>query len=163
MSRRPSPAPGSTAYAVNLLRNSRANRAVLRVPTSLRSPRRHHRPPPAQGQLVELLGVPISVGGSSRSLERRPRPQSSSTFFVRCPHSTAELPTAWGGFLELGRSQIQLQISSNRLELGWVIFKFDVPKTHFCSAYFCHGPEVLRARSRLKQRVETYGSRFRQP
>ena len=136
--------PGSAA-------RSRANRHCR---GKLRPPSCRADPPPAQDQPVELLGVPICVGGSSRSLERRPRPQSSSTFFVRRPHSTTELPTAWGGFLKLGRSQIQLQISSNRLELGWVFFKFDVPKTHFCSAYFCRGPEVLRARSRLKHRVE---------
>ena len=61
-------------------------------------------PPPAQDQLVELLGVPICVGGVFQEPRTKTRPYPSSTFFVRRPHSTAELPTAWGGFLELGRS-----------------------------------------------------------
>ena len=77
---------------------------LFAVPSLLRPLRHHPRLPSAADQLMELLGGPIYAGGSLWSLERRPRLQPSTIYFVRHHHSTAELPTTWGGLYELEMS-----------------------------------------------------------
>ena len=116
---------------------------------------------------LALFGGAPSYPSRGRSVSSPITSQLSPDQAVACLHSTSTShgrPVNHRGCLLRALGELTLAGNEpNHLQADSTIFKLVVIETHFGFGHLYRSSRVPLARSRRKQRVETYGSQFRQP